>query len=92
MRLGLHFFEADTPPFCGSKTPEKSEIYQDLGKSTKPPISSPQILKRFLKSPTCGFSKKEDSRFLQIIFPFFIQLVNSIQSSYHTTKGGMIDR
>jgi len=35
MRLGLHFFEADTPPFCGSKTLEKSEIYQDLGKSRK---------------------------------------------------------
>jgi len=35
MHLGLHFFEADTPPFCGSKTLEKSEIYQDLGKSEK---------------------------------------------------------
>ena len=35
MRLGLHFFEADTPPFCGSKTLEKSEIYQDLGRSEK---------------------------------------------------------
>jgi len=35
MRMGLHFFEADTPPFCGSKTPKKSEISQDLGKSRK---------------------------------------------------------
>jgi len=33
--MGLHFFEADTPPFCGSKTPKKSEISQDLGKSRK---------------------------------------------------------
>jgi len=33
--MGLHFFEAGTPPFCGSKTPKKSEICQDLGKSEK---------------------------------------------------------
>jgi len=41
MRLGLHFFEADTPPFCGSKTPEKSEIYQDLIQSENLSIFSP---------------------------------------------------
>jgi len=35
MHLGLHFFEAGTPPLSGSKTPKKSEIYQDLGKSEK---------------------------------------------------------
>jgi len=35
MRMGLHFFEADTPPFCGSKTPKKSEISQDFVKLEK---------------------------------------------------------
>ena len=34
--MGLHFFEADTPPFCGSKTLEKSEISQDFLISPNP--------------------------------------------------------
>ena len=35
MRLGLHFEIADTPPLPRGKTTEKSEIYQDLGRSEK---------------------------------------------------------
>ena len=35
MRLGLHFEIADTPPLISEEITEKSEIYQDLGKSKK---------------------------------------------------------